>query len=99
MTKGFFDKKEKNDTTLTTDEVENVNKDVSKPVEPITDDDRDEVIRKEWKPHYEEQLKLLIAHVKKHVPGDIDRKVMKKLKATAKLCAKNRAITDKKHGK
>ena len=78
-------------TTLTEDEL--------KKVEEVTEDDRDTVIKKEWKQHYDEQLEILVNHVKKVSGLDkLDKKIMKKLKKTAETCAKNRAIMDKKYG-
>lgn len=64
-----------------------------------TESDRKDIIRKEWKPYYDMELAKLIAHVKKHYGGDIDKIIIKKLEATARLCAKNKAITDKKYNK
>ena len=86
----MFDR-DKEDTTLTEEELQKV--------EEVTEDERDDLKRKEWRPHYEEQLEILIAHVKKHCGPDIDKKTMKKLKETAKLCAKNKAVIDQKYGK
>ena len=81
-------------------EVNEDEKKESKPVKIITDSDRDEVMRKEWKPHYEEQLQILKENVRKHCGEEgLTKEVIKKLKATAKLCAKNKAKMDKLQAK
>ena len=87
-------------TTLTPDEMEKIET-VTEFTggEKITDEDRDDTIRKEWRPYYEAQLAELVTVMEGRYGSPLEKEVMKKLKATAKVCAKNKAVMVKKYGK
>jgi len=88
------------DDKLTTEELEKIETVTEfTEGEKITEADRDETIRKEWRPFYEAQLAELVTVMEGRYGAPLDKKVMKKLQTTAKVCAKNKAIMIKKYGK
>ena len=68
-------------------------------VHEVTDKERAEVKRVDWRPLYDAQLKSLVAEMEGRYGSPLEKEVMSKLEKAATTCAKNRVIIDAKYPK